>query len=398
MTETLLVLNAGSSSIKFQLFALEGDERLTRQMKGQIEGVGVAPRLTVKAKGGKVLEDKSWPLDAMADVPSALDKLLAWLVAELGGALPSAIGHRVAHGGQTFSEPAVVDDSVLRQLEALIPLAPLHQPNNLAPIRAIRTRRPELLQVACFDTAFHRGHAEAAQRYAIPDALHREGVRRYGFHGLSYEYIAGTLPQIAPEIADGRVVVAHLGSGASLCALRAGRSIESTMGFTALDGLPMGTRSGQIDPGVLLYLMESRGWDRKRLEHFLYRECGLKGLSGVSNDMRELLASEAPLAGIAIDYFVYRVLLETGALAAALGGLDGLVFTAGIGENAPEVRERVCRELAWIGLELDEAANRLNGPRISSVGSRVAAWVVPTDEESLIARHTLETRRRLAMA
>lgn len=397
MTDTLLVLNAGSSSIKFQLFGLEDAETPVRHIKGQIEGVGTAPRLIAKDKNGKAIGEESWPVEVVADVPSALDKLLAWLVAKLGGALPAAVGHRVAHGGATFDEPAAVDDRILRQLEALIPLAPLHQPNNLAPIHAIRARRPELLQVACFDTAFHRGRAEVALRYALPDALHQEGIRRYGFHGLSYEYIAKVLPAVAPEVAQGRVVVAHLGSGASLCALRAGQSIDTTMGFTALDGLPMGTRCGQIDPGILLYLLQAKGWSPERLERFLYRECGLKGLSGVSNDMRDLLASEAPLAGLAIDCFVYRTLLGIGALTAALGGLDGLVFTAGIGENAPEIRERISKGLAWIGLELDGLANRQNGPRISTARSRVSVWAIPTDEEAMIARHTQETRLKLAM-
>jgi len=397
MTETILVLNAGSSSIKFQLFALGPDDRLMRRMKGQIEGIGTRPRLLVKAKEGEVLVDESWPADAVGDVPSALDKVLAWLTRQLGGALPSAIGHRVAHGGPDYSEPTVIDDAVLERLDLLVPLAPLHQPNNLAPIRAIRDRRPELLQVACFDTAFHRGHSEVAQRFAIPDALHREGVRRYGFHGLSYEYIAKTLPRIAPAIAGGRVVVAHLGSGASMCAVKAGRSIDSTMGLTALDGLPMGTRIGQIDPGVLLYLLNAKGWDAARLERFLYQECGLKGLSGISNDLRDLLASEAPLARIAVDYFIYRIVREAGALASTMGGIDGVVFTAGIGENAATVRSRVCQGLAWLGLELDEVANGRHGPRISTAESRISAWVIPADEERMIARHTHEIRNSLAI-
>lgn len=397
MTETILVLNAGSSSIKFQLFALGTDDRLMRRMKGQIEGIGTRPRLFVKAKEGKVLVDEFWPADAVGDVPSAIDKVVAWLARQLGGALPSAIGHRVAHGGPDYSEPTVIDDAVLERLDLLVPLAPLHQPNNLAPIRAIHNRRPELLQVACFDTAFHRGHSEVAQRFAIPDALHREGVRRYGFHGLSYEYIAETLPRIASAIAGGRVVVAHLGSGASMCAIKAGRSIDSTMGFTALDGLPMGTRIGQIDPGVLLYLLNAKDWDAARLERFLYQECGLKGLSGISNDLRDLLASEAPLARIAVDYFVYRIVREAGALASTMGGIDGVVFTAGIGENAATVRSRVCQGLAWLGLELDEVANGRHGPRISTAESRISAWVIPTDEERMIARHTQEIRNSLTI-
>jgi acetate kinase len=395
MAESILVLNAGSSSIKFQLFAV-AESKLQRRLKGQIEGIGSRPRLFAKAKDGNTLADESWSADQITDAPAALDKTVAWLQTQLNGELPAAIGHRVAHGGPDYGEPTIVDDTVMQRLEKLVPLAPLHQPNNLAPIKAIRARRPELPQVACFDTAFHRGHAEAAQRYAISDDLHREGVRRYGFHGLSYEYIAKSLPAVAPSIAGGRVVVAHLGSGASMCAIKAGRSVDSTMGFTALDGLPMGTRSGQIDPGVLLYLLNRNRWDAARLEKFLYQECGLKGLSGVSNDMRDLLASEAPLAKLAVDYFVYRIQLETGALAAAMGGIDGLVFTGGIGENAAPVRSRVCKGLAWLGIDLDEKANAHGGPCISAKGSRVSAWVVPTDEERMIARHTVELCRRKA--
>jgi acetate kinase len=397
MAETILVLNAGSSSIKFQLFAVGGDGLVWR-LKGQVDGIGTHPHLLAKGKDGETLIDSTWPASAVADVPAALDKTITWLQKQLGGALPSAIGHRVAHGGPDFAEPTLIDDAVLDRLARLVPLAPLHQPNNLAPIRAIRARRRELPQVACFDTAFHRGHSEAAQRYAIPDGLHSEGVRRYGFHGLSYEFIANSLPRVAPAIADGRVVVAHLGSGASMCAVEAGRSIDSTMGFTALDGLPMGTRSGQIDPGVLLYLLSMKNWDAARLEQFLYQECGLKGLSGVSNDMRDLLASEAPLAKIAVDYFVYRILRETGALAAAMGGIDGFVFTGGIGENAAPIRTRVCQGLAWLGLEFDEGANTRHGPRISTAESRLSAWVIPTDEERMIAGHTHAMSRRRTAA
>lgn len=398
MAETILVLNAGSSSVKFQLFAVGDAGNLIRQLKGQIEGIGTNPHLLAKGKDGATLIDTTWPASAVADAPAALDKTVGWLQQQLDGALPSAVGHRVAHGGPDFAEPTLVDDAVLDRLARLVPLAPLHQPNNLAPIRAIRARRPDMRQVACFDTAFHRGHSEVAQRYAIPDELHREGVRRYGFHGLSYEFIAAALPRVAPAIAGGRVVVAHLGSGASLCAIDAGRSIDSTMGFTALDGLPMGTRAGQIDPGVLLYLLATKGWDVARLERFLYQECGLKGLSGVSNDMRDLLASNAPRAGIAVDYFVHRIQHETAALAAALGGIDGLVFTGGIGENAATIRSRVCEGLAWLGLELDAAANARHGPCISTMDSLLSAWVIPTDEERMIARHTHAVSRRRAAA
>lgn len=395
---TVLVLNAGSSSIKFQLCAAGADDRLVRRMKGHVEGIGSRPHLFARGMDGATLIDRPGTLEEMGDVPSTLERVLQWIVRHLAGRLPAAIGHRVAHGGADLGAPTLVDDDVLERLDRLVPLAPLHQPNNLAPIRAIRARRPELPQVACFDTAFHRAHAEVAQRYAIPDQLHREGVRRYGFHGLSYEYIASMLPQIAPEIADRRVVVAHLGSGASLCALQGGRSIDSTMGFTALDGLPMGTRVGQVDPGVLLYLLNEKGWDAGRLERFLYHECGLKGLSGVSNDLRDLLASPAPLASLAVDYFVYRIVREAAALAAALEGLDGIVFTAGIGENAAVIRRRVCRGLSWLGLRLDDDANARDGPRISAATSRVSAWVIPTDEEGMIARHTLDLVGRPATA
>jgi acetate kinase len=312
------------------------------------------------------------------------------------GQLPVAIGHRVVHGGPDYSAPTVINEAVLKRLDTFSPLAPLHQPNNLAPIRAMRARQPQLLQVACFDTAFHRGHPEVADRYALPEALYDEGVRRYGFHGLSYEYIADKLPSIAPELAKGRVVVAHLGSGASMCAIHAGKSVECTLGFTALDGLPMGTRPGQLDPGIVLYLMSEKGMSAKDIERFLYNECGLKGLSGISNDVRDLLVSADPRAKRALDHFVYRIALAAGMLASAMGGIDGFVFTAGIGENAPQIREAVAKRLAWLGLELDPEANVKGGPRISGDGSRVACYVIPTDEELMIARHTLHVLRTQA--
>jgi acetate kinase len=283
----------------------------------------------------------------------------------------------------------LVDGDVIAQLETLVPLAPLHQPNNLAPIKAIRERRPRIPQVACFDTAFHRGHPEVADRYAIPDRYYLEGVRRYGFHGLSYEYIAGRLQEVDPELARGRVVVCHLGSGVSMCAIAGGRSVDSTMGFTAVDGLPMGTRTGQLDPGVVLYLVQAKGYDAEAIERFLYHEGGLKGLSGVSNDMRDLLGSNAPAAKLAVDYFVHRVVRETGALAAAMGGIDGLVFTAGIGERSQEIRARVIGRLGWLGAELDNAANAAHTTTVSAPASRLKVLVVPTDEELMIARHTL---------
>ena len=391
MSDTILVVNAGSSSIKFQLFSLDARDKLGRLLKGQIEGIGVHPRLTAKGGNGLAIEE-AWPAQEVASVPQALDKLVAFLRARLGK-LPTAIGHRVVHGGPDYSEPVVIDDAVLERLEALSPLAPLHQPNNLAPIRAVRARQPELLQVACFDTAFHRGHPEVADRYALPESFYAEGVRRYGFHGLSYEYIASRLPEIAPNIARGRVVVAHLGSGASMCAISAGKSMESTLGFTALDGLPMGTRPGQLDPGIVIYLMEEKRMSAKEIERFLYNECGLKGLSGISNDVRDLLASKDLRAKLALDHFVYRISLYAGMLASAMGGIDGFVFTAGIGENAPAIREAVAERLAWLGLDFDPQANAGGKSLISRAGSRLACYVIPTDEELMIARHTLAVLR-----
>jgi acetate kinase len=391
VSETILVVNAGSSSIKFQLFSLDARDQLQRLLKGQIEGIGVHPRLVAKGGDGQPIEE-AWSAQEVTSVPQALEKLVAFLRARLGK-LPTAIGHRVVHGGPDYSEPVVIDDAVLERLDTFSPLAPLHQPNNLAPIRAVRSRQPQLLQVACFDTAFHRGHPEVADRYALPDQLYAEGVRRYGFHGLSYEYIANQLPEIAPNIALGRVVVAHLGSGASMCAISAGKSLESTLGFTALDGLPMGTRPGQLDPGVVLYLMEEKRMSAKEIERFLYNECGLKGLSGISNDVRDLLASPDPRAKLALDYFVYRISLYAGMLAAAMGGIDGFVFTAGIGENALAIREAVAERLAWLGFDFDREANVGGKSLISRSGSRVACYVIPTDEELMIARHTLAVLR-----
>ena len=302
---------------------------------------------------------------------------------------PVAIGHRVVHGGPDYDRPVRVNAEVVARLERYVPLAPLHQPHNLAPIKSILARFPDLPQIACFDTAFHRGHGELADRYAIPEQLYAEGVRRYGFHGLSYEYIASLLPSAAPEIATGRVIVAHLGSGASMCALESGRSVESTMGFTALDGLPMGTRPGQLDPGVVLHLISGKDMAAADVQKFLYQDCGLKGLSGISNDMRELQDSGDPRAVLATEYFVYRVGLNAGLLAAALGGIDGFVFTAGIGENSPKIRALICTKLAWLGVSLDAAANAEGRSLISQADGRVPVYVLPTDEELMIARHTL---------
>jgi len=306
MSETILVVNAGSSSIKFQLFSVGTGDRLQRRLKGQIEGIGVHPHLVAKGADGASLIDKTWPPADAADVPAALGKVVEFLRAEIG-ALPIAVGHRVVHGGPDYSAPILIDASVVERLEAFAPLAPLHQPNNLGPIRTLLLRQPQLPQVACFDTAFHRGHPEVADRYALPEQFYQEGVRRYGFHGLSYEYIASQLPKAAPDIAQDRVVVAHLGSGASMCALHAGRSVDSTMGFTALDGLPMGTRPGQLDAGIVLYLLTERGMSAKEIERLFYYDSGLKGLSGISNDERDLLARSDPRAKFALDYFVYLI-------------------------------------------------------------------------------------------
>jgi len=384
--DTILVVNAGSSSVKFQVFAVEGDGGLRRQIKGQMDGIGTRPKLRASGAAGDTLAERTYPVETVADVPAAMSVAGAWL-RELQ-INPIAVGHRVVHGGPDHAQPVLIDQAVVTRLERYVSLAPLHQPHNLAPIKSLLSNLPALPQVACFDTAFHRNHDALADYYAIPHQLHAEGIRRYGFHGLSYEYIAKRLPQIAPDIANGRVIVAHLGSGASMCAIKDGRSVESTMGFTALDGLAMGTRPGQLDPGVVLYLIAEKGMSAAKVQDFLYRDCGLKGLSGVSNDMRELETSADPRAAFAVDYFVYRIGLNAGMLAAALGGLDAFVFTAGIGENSAEIRERICEASAWLGLEVDRDANARSGPRISSPGSRVSAWVVRTNEELMIARHT----------
>jgi acetate kinase len=388
--KNVLVANAGSSSVKFQVFAVDGGGKLARLLKGQMDGIGTRPRLRASRFDGKSFVDREYDLAAVPDVPAALERAGAWLRDE-ERLEPSAIGHRVVHGGPDYSSPVLINAEVVSRLERYVPLAPLHQPHNLAPIRSILTNSPQLPQVACFDTAFHRDHAAAADHFAIPQHLYAEGVRRYGFHGLSYEYIASRLAEVAPETAAGRVIVAHLGSGASMCALSAGRSIESTMGFTALDGLPMGTRPGQIDPGVILYLLEQKKMSGSAVQALLYRECGLKGLSGISNDVRELQSSADPRAAFSLEYFCYRIALHAGMLAAALGGLDAFVFTAGIGENSADIRARVVDRLAWLGAVLDPKANAAHASGISASDSRVALYVIPTDEELMIARHTLAT-------
>jgi acetate kinase len=383
----VLVLNAGSSSLKFCVYRVAEAEEWRLEARGQIEGIGTAARFTAKDGDGRSLDDQR--LEAtVRDAPSALDHLAGWLRARFQGTRVLGVGHRVVHGGAWHAAPVLVTSQVLEELRALVPLAPLHQPYNLAAIDAVAGRLPDVSQVACFDTSFHRGHQPVADLVPLPAEIRRSGVQRYGFHGLSYEYVASVLPRVAPEIAAGRVVVAHLGSGASLCALKNGRSVDSSFGFTALDGLCMGTRPGALDPGVVLHLFQQLGLSAKEVETVLYKKSGLLGISGVSNDMRDLLGSSEPDAQLAVEFFVYRAAKEIGALAAVLGGIDGLVFTAGIGENSAEIRERICGACAWLGVELDGDANRRKGPRISSPGSRVSAWVVPTNEELMIARHT----------
>jgi acetate kinase len=391
--DTILVVNAGSSSVKFQVFSVEGEGTLRRQIKGQVDGIGSRPRLRASGAQSEPLAERAYPIEAVANVPAAMEIAGNWLRDELR-IHPIAVGHRVVHGGPDFDRPTLIDHGVVARLERFVSLAPLHQPHNLAPIRSVLAAFPALPQVACFDTAFHRGHSAVADHYAIPHELYAEGVRRYGFHGLSYEYVAKSLPQIAPDIASGRVIVAHLGSGASMCALKAGQSVESTMGFTALDGLPMGTRPGQIDPGVVLYLISEKGMSASNVQNMLYRDCGLKGLSGVSSDMRALEASEDAKAKLAIDYFVYRIGLNAGMLTAALQGLDAFVFTAGIGENSATIRARVAKQLGWLGVSLDPSRNTSNSRLISRAESLIPVYVVPTDEERMIAQHTLSLLMR----
>jgi acetate kinase len=384
----ILVVNAGSSSVKFQIFAVSGQGDLRRLLKGQVDGIGSRPRMRAKSSEGASLIDRSYNAEDIADIPAAIAAAADWL-RQVQDVELLAVGHRVVHGGPDYDRPVLIDQEVIARLDRYVSLAPLHQPNNLAPIRSLLALRPGVPQVACFDTAFHRQHGALADRYAIPQHFYGEGVRRYGFHGLSYEYIAGRLRDVAPGMAEARVIVAHLGSGASMCALAGGRSIESTMGFTALDGLPMGTRCGQIDPGVLLYLLSEKGMSAGDIENLLYRDSGLKGLSGLTSDVRELEASDSPDAALAVDYFVYRIGLSAGMLTAALGGLDAFVFTAGIGENSVLIRARVAKTIGWLGAVLDPAANRAGRSLISLPESKVALYVVPTDEELMIALHTL---------
>ncbi len=387
MADAFLVVNAGSSSIKFSLYIAHA-ESLGLALRGQVEGLFTSPHFAAKNDAGAVVSEKAWGEGAKLGHAGALDHIAGFIRGELAEHRVVGVGHRVVHGGLEYTRPVRVNADVVAALEKFIPLAPLHQPHNLTPIRLLLERQPGLAQVACFDTSFHRTNPEIAQRFALPAELHDAGVRRYGFHGLSYEYIASVLPQHDAQAARGKTIVLHLGNGASMCAIEACASIASTMGFTALDGLPMGTRTGALDPGVILYLMDQRGMDARAIEKLIYNQSGLLGVSGISSDMRTLLASADPRAKTAIDLYCYRIRRELGSLAAALGGLDAIVFTAGIGENSAEIRARVCRDAAWLGVELDSAANARGGPRISAAASRVSAWAIPTNEELMIARHT----------
>ncbi len=394
MADAILTLNAGSSSIKFALFARSTEIPQQPELVGQIDGIGAAGQaahIKVKDAAGAVLDDSDLELDLPGKTPhqAALGLLVSWLHGHEAGWSIAGVGHRVVHGAQKFSQPVVLDAAMVDALRGFIPLAPLHQPHNLAGIDALGAALPGVPQVACFDTAFHRSQPELAQLFALPRAITAEGVRRYGFHGLSYEYIAEALPRhIDPARARGRVIVAHLGNGASMCAMHNLKSQASTMGFTAVDGLMMGTRTGNLDPGVLLYLMDYRGMGSRELTKLLYKESGLLGVSGISQDMRILLESPAAEAREAVELFCYRIQREIGSLAAALGGLDALVFTGGIGERGAAVRERVCAGLGWLGARLDEAANTANATRISAADSQIEVCVIPTNEEWIIARHT----------
>jgi len=386
VSDAILVLNAGSSSLKFSAFAVEDNGRLLAH--GQVDGIGNVPRFVLHDGVGTLIEDRALADDETLDHERALDLLMQQLRRWLGGQRIAAVGHRVVHGGTKFTSPVVVTTNVLAELERLVPLAPLHQPHNLSPIRRLMQSMPTVPQVACFDTAFHRTQPEVAQRYALPRHWYDAGILRYGFHGLSYEYIASILPGVDPRAATGRTIIAHLGNGASLCAVQNGRSIATTMGFTPTDGLMMGTRCGQLDPGVLLYLLTYQKMDAAALEHLIDRESGLLGVSGLSSDMRILLASQEPAAREAIDLFVYRIGREIGSMAAALGGLDAIVFTGGIGEHAAAIRSQVCRDAAWLGVSLDDNANESNERCISDAESRVTAWILPTNEELMTAHHT----------
>ena len=396
MKEPILVINAGSSSIKFSIYETASDRSVALDAHGQVEGIGTAAaRFTAEPSN----QNRAERVLGSCNHDRAIAVIHEWCGRHFGGeASFAAAGHRVVHGGERYSAPVLIDDAVIAALDALVPLAPLHQPHHLAAIRALNAVAPQLPQVACFDTAFHRSAPSLAQEFALPPAITEKGVRRYGFHGISYEYIASMVPTVAPKCAKGKIIVAHLGNGASLCAIEHGRSVATTMGFTPLDGLVMGTRAGSLDPGVILYLLQHEKMDAQAIQDLLYEKSGLLGISGISSDMRALLASDRPSAKEAIDLFVYRVGRELGSLVAALGGLDALVFTAGIGEHAAAIRARICRDARWTGLVLDEAANAAGGPRISSPDAGVSAWVIPTNENLMVARHTrrlLDSRKTM---
>lgn len=395
MVDVILVLNAGSSSLKYCAYDAQ-DGALKLLLRGSIDGLYTSPSFRAMDASGVEVEAGKWADDTRLGHAGAIDFLVDFLRGHGEGHRLVAVGHRVVHGGVRFAQPARVDDALLAELETLCPLAPLHQPHNLKPIRILAERRPELPQVACFDTAFHRAQPEVAQAFALPSAITERGVRRYGFHGLSYEYIASILPSIDTRAAAGRTVVAHLGNGASMCALVAGQSVASTMGFTAVDGLPMGTRSGNLDPGVILYLMTELGMDSRSIEDLIYRQSGLLGVSGISSDMRTLLASDDVRARFAVELYAYRIARELGSLAAAAQGLDALVFTAGIGEHAAQIRESVCRQAAWLGVTVDSTVNAAGGPLISERLGPVSVWVIPTDEELMIAKHTIGAINEIA--
>lgn len=390
--KAVLILNAGSSSLKFALFAIEPELATQAALSGQIDGIGVKPHFSAKTAAGERHEE---PVQSTASSQreqhrDSLNHLLDWLAAHNPALEIAAAGHRIVHGGDLFSEPVQLSGHIMLKLQKFVPLAPLHQPHNLNAVQAISAMAPDIPQVGCFDTAFHRTQSAVAQAYALPRKISAEGVKRYGFHGLSYDYVARQLPTVVGDKAAGAVVIAHLGNGSSMCALRDGRSVASTMGFTAVEGLMMGTRTGSLDPGVLLYLMDQKGMSSKELTNLLYKESGLLGVSGISQDMRTLLESNAAEAAEAVDLYCYRIARELGSLAAAAGGLDALVFTGGIGEHAAPVREKVASLSKWLGIEIDAGANAAHESRIESASSSVAVAVVPTNEERMIARYTVD--------
>ncbi|MGA9764427.1 MAG: acetate/propionate family kinase [Rhodomicrobium sp.] len=389
MIAQLLTLNAGSSSLKFALFDAEGQDPVLRA-SGQIEGLSTSPHLILRSGVGFKLEDRPVPLDGADAHEWALQQVLVALRTHFPAMRVAAVGHRIVHGGPHYAAPLILTDAIIAELRELIPLAPLHEPHNLAGIAAAGRAFPEAVQVGCFDTAFHRSHPWVNDTFALPRRYYEMGVRRYGFHGLSYEYVSARLREIAPHTAAGCVVVAHLGAGASMCAIKNGQSVASTMGFSALDSLPMGTRCGQLDPAVVLYLLDHEGMTSKQIAEMLYKDSGLKGLSGLSGDMRELEAAGTPEAEQAIDYFVFRIRRELGGLAASLSGLDAMVFCGGIGENSARIRSRICEDLHWIGLDVDDARNGRNETIISTGTSGARIFVIKTDEEAMIARHTVD--------